>query len=197
MGENCTGKILAELLEDGRKIKLLADYTYTDPSSTSWLAPTGAVVDGASIPQVLWSFIGGPFEGKYRKASVVHDVACDEKKRDWQAVHRMFYDAILCSGVDPWKAKVMYGAVYACGPRWGPDQGTRYFPCGSSSEMNGEVQRLAAYLQVNPLSVEDVEELQPRDLAQIALLGPPPDLREPAPDDSDWVVAPAPRTRVR
>ena len=100
-GEDCTGKVLAEFLEDGRKMKLLADYTYTDPDSTSWLAPSGAEIDGASIPPFLWPFIGGPYEGKYRKASVVHDVACDEKKRNWRDTHRMFHNAMLCSGVEP------------------------------------------------------------------------------------------------
>lgn len=85
---DCSGNIDARWLEDGRKMMLLADYLYTDPASTSWLAPKGAEIDGASIPQALWSFIGGPFEGLYRKASVVHDVGCDEKKAEWRAVQR-------------------------------------------------------------------------------------------------------------
>jgi Protein of unknown function (DUF1353) len=194
-GENCTGKILAEWLEDGRKMKLLADYTYTDPAAASWLAPSGAEIDGASIPRFLWSFIGGPFEGKYRKASVVHDVACDEKRHDWRDVHRMFHNAMLCSGVEPLKAKVMYGAVYACGPRWGPDQGTRLFPCGSSSDMDQQVRRLAAYLRANPVSLARVETLQPGDLTRVELVESVLDLREPASDDTDFVVAPSRKTR--
>jgi Protein of unknown function (DUF1353) len=41
--------------------------------------PAGAIVGGASIPQVFWSIIGGPFEDKYREASVIHDYYCEQK----------------------------------------------------------------------------------------------------------------------
>jgi hypothetical protein len=75
-------------------------------------------VDGASIPRRLWALIGGPFEGRYRKASVVHDVECQTKANRWRDVHLMFHSAMLCDGVHPLKAKIMYGAVYHFGPRW-------------------------------------------------------------------------------
>ena len=50
---------------------LLDDFGYVDPGKITWKAPKGHKIDGASIPPVFWSFIGGPFEGKYRNASVV------------------------------------------------------------------------------------------------------------------------------
>lgn len=103
---------------NGRKMKIKTDFSFVDAAGTRWLAPAGSVVDGASIPQVFWSVVGGPYEGLYRDASVVHDVACVQRNRRWQAVHRMFYEAMLASGVDPIKAKIMYGAVYYFGPRW-------------------------------------------------------------------------------
>lgn len=95
-----------------------ADFVYRDPKGLEWRAPEGWVVDGASIPPLAWPFIGGPFEGKYRNASVIHDVGCDQKIRDWEAVHEVFYWAMLASGVETWRAKIMYGAVYHFGPRW-------------------------------------------------------------------------------
>jgi hypothetical protein len=49
---------------------------------------------------------------------VIHDVACVEKRRDWRSVHRVFYTAMLDSGVDRAQAKIMYAAVYHFGPRW-------------------------------------------------------------------------------
>lgn len=112
------GRLVGEFLDDGRKIKLLAPYSYTDPAGEIWTVPTDTIVDGASIPQLFWSVIGGPLEGKYRNASVVHDFYCDEKTRPWEAVHRVFFDAMLESGVDELQAKVMYYAVYVFGPRW-------------------------------------------------------------------------------
>jgi hypothetical protein len=71
------GKVQAEWLPDGRSMRLLAPFTYTDPNGAVWEAPAGAVVDGASIPRFAWSVTGGPFTGKYRNASVIHDVTCD------------------------------------------------------------------------------------------------------------------------
>jgi hypothetical protein len=99
-------------------MKLIEAATYTDPKQVKWLAPVGAIVDGASIPRFAWSIIGGPYEGRYRNASVFHDVACDAKDRPWQDVHEMFFNAMMASGVDTIKAKVMYAAVYHFGPRW-------------------------------------------------------------------------------
>jgi Protein of unknown function (DUF1353) len=113
-----SGTVKAEWLDEGRKMKLLEPLTYTDPSGIEWLAPLHSVVDGASIPKFAWSIIGGPFEGKYRKASVIHDVACDQKTRSWESVHEAFLNAMLASDVETILAHVMYGAVYHFGPRW-------------------------------------------------------------------------------
>jgi hypothetical protein len=117
------GTVMTEWLSDGRRMTLLEDFTYVDGTGRRWKAPEGSTIDGASIPRALW-WAGGPYEGEYRDASVVHDVYCDEnpKTATWRAVHRMFYDAMLTSGVDKARALVMYGAVYRHGPRW-PDPG--------------------------------------------------------------------------
>jgi hypothetical protein len=69
------GNVKAEWLPDGRSMKLLETFRYVDANGVAWAAPKDSVVDGASIPQEFWTFIGGPFEGKYRNASVCHDVA--------------------------------------------------------------------------------------------------------------------------
>jgi hypothetical protein len=127
----CAPSPEVRFLPDGRKMQLLADYNYTDTNGKLWKAPKDSIVDGASIPKFLWSFIGGPFEGKYRDASVSHDVECDRKTENWKSVHEMFYEEMRCSGVSEQRAKIMYAAVYHCGPRWGNDQSIRYFPCNA------------------------------------------------------------------
>lgn len=99
-------------------MKLLSTFTYVDPAGLEWFVPSGAIVDGASIPRGLWSLVGGPFEGRYRDASVIHDWYCDRRNRPWRTVHRVFFDAMLTSGVTELRAKVMYAAVFAGGPRW-------------------------------------------------------------------------------
>lgn len=103
---------------DGRSMTLLRELRYIDPQGTVWIAPAGAVVDGASIPRSLWPFMGGPFVGKYRNASVLHDVSYDEKNRPPQDCDRMFYNAMRCSGVGPIEAKTMYYALLRFGWHW-------------------------------------------------------------------------------
>lgn len=112
------GVVRAEWCNDGRAMRLLENFDYRDPAGVQWDASKGSVIDGASIPPVFWSMIGGPYEGKYRKASVVHDAACDRRDRSWKETHRMFYHACLCGGVHKMKAKIMFAAVYHFGPRW-------------------------------------------------------------------------------
>ncbi len=114
------GDIVASWSENGRDMVLRDQFTYVDRSNRQWTAPAGSVVNGASIPSGFWSLIGGPFEGKYRNASVVHDVGCTEMRQPWQDVHQMFYEACRCGGVDDYQAKMMYYAVYHFGPRWEP-----------------------------------------------------------------------------
>jgi hypothetical protein len=125
-----SGTVKAEWLTDGRNMKLLEELTYVEPYCRAWVAPAGAVVDGASIPRFAWSVIGGPFEGRYRDASVIHDVACEEQSAPWEYVHLTFYYAMLARGVDTKTAKIMYAAVYHFGPRWDPL--TRPSPTGKS-----------------------------------------------------------------
>ena len=112
------GRVVARWHDDGREMTLVEPFAYLDPRSVRWDAPAGAVVNGASIPRAFWSLIGGPFEGRFRDASVVHDVACEERSRSWQDVHRMFYEACRCGGVAVVTAKTMYYAVHHFGPRW-------------------------------------------------------------------------------
>jgi hypothetical protein len=112
------GEVVAKFSDDGRTMTLIQDFAYIAPDGFRWDAPKGSTIDGASIPQFAWSIIGGPFEGKYRLASVVHDVACVRKAEPWERVHRAFYTAMLAAKVELLRAKVMYAAVYHFGPRW-------------------------------------------------------------------------------
>ena len=75
------GEVVAVWDSSGRNMTLREDFAYIDSMERRWLAPTGTVVDGASIPRLFWTVIGSPFAGKYRNASVVHDIECDELER--------------------------------------------------------------------------------------------------------------------
>ncbi len=103
---------------DGRNMTLISELRYTDPQGMVWIAPVGSEVDGASIPRSLWSVMGGPFEGRYRNASILHDVAYDQHNRPWRDCDRMFYNAMRCSGVSVVEAKSMYYALLKFGHHW-------------------------------------------------------------------------------
>ena len=113
-----SGPVETRWENDGRSMTLLNELRYTDPNGFVWIAPAGSQLDGASIPRSLWSFMGGPFEGKYRNASVLHDVAYEQQKIPWQICDRMFYNAMRCSGASAVEAKTMYYALYRFGNHW-------------------------------------------------------------------------------
>jgi hypothetical protein len=113
-----TGDPVTRWNPDGLTMTLISELRYTDPHGIVWVAPAGSTVNGASIPRSLWSLMGGPFEGKYRDASVLHDVSYEQHKRPWQDCDRMFYNAMRCSGVGAVEAKTMFYALYRFGHHW-------------------------------------------------------------------------------
>ena len=113
-----SGSIETRWESDGLTMVLLNELRYTDPYGHVWVAPAGARVNGASVPRAFWTMIGGPFEGKYRNASVLHDVAYEQQTRPWQEVDRMFYNAMRCSGVGALTAKTMYYTLVRHGRHW-------------------------------------------------------------------------------
>jgi hypothetical protein len=142
---------------DGRTMTLLTELRYTDPHGEVWVAPIGSVVDGASIPRYLWSVMGGPFEGKYRNASVLHDVAYEKHNRPWWDCDRMFYNAMRCSGVSVGEAKTMYYALYKFGQHW-------KFPIkrGKPVKYEGELvargEQIPRAIPVNPEQINEARD---------------------------------------
>jgi hypothetical protein len=112
------GQLLLQPLPDGRLMRLGEPFAYLDASGQVWNVPAQAVVDGASIPRVLWPFVGGPWEGLYREASAIHDWFCAVRVMPWKQTHRMFYEAMLTSNVSAEQARLMFLAVWYAGPTW-------------------------------------------------------------------------------
>jgi len=104
---------------DRQNFSLLKEFKFEDPNENVWTVPEGySKLDGASIPRPLWSIVGGPMEGNYLHAAVVHDYYCDVKTRTQHDTHRAFYYGMRTNGVPESKAKAMYLAVAAFGPKW-------------------------------------------------------------------------------
>ena len=181
-----------ELLDDGRGAHLLAPLSYRRPDGSDWPVPTGAWLDGASIPRPFWSLIGGPFEGRYRNASIVHDHYCIAKTRPWQDVHRMFYEAMRCSGTGAARAKIMYYSVYRFGPRWPSlEEGLEAAPPAAFLS-DAEAPSLAAdaeAIHVQDLDLDEIEALadaRNADSVASALEGP----ADPVADRARLLVVP-------
>jgi hypothetical protein len=157
------GDVVASWHPNGREMTLQQTFIYVDPADREWIAPAGAVIDGASIPSAFWSIIGSPFAGKYRNASVVHDVGCVEMRQSWEDVHRMFYVACRCAGVDEFQAKTMYYAVYHFGPRWQPIVETVLEPRatgdGQVSMQEVAVRRMAR-IDPPPPTAEEISQIE-------------------------------------
>lgn len=94
-----------------RNMRMLEDFWYDDPVGRRWKAPKGSVVNGASIPEALWSAVGSPYTGDYRRASIVHDVACDSPGVKREEADAMFYSACLAGGCSKAQAKMLYLGV--------------------------------------------------------------------------------------
>jgi len=154
------GTVKTEWIEPDRKMRLLDDFAYVDPAGVLWEAPKDSVVDGASIPQVLWSVVGSPYTGEYRNASVVHDVACEKRDKPWQDVHRMFYEACRAGGVGEQKAKLMYAAVYHFGPKWAPGGARMLFMRTMPEEK--EFAQLKTFVETENPSLDQIEKFELR-----------------------------------
>ena len=94
-----------------RYMLLLEEFWYKDPVEKLWIAPKDSIINGASIPRALWSIIGSPFTGYYRRASIVHDVACHDPEVPRADADKMFHYACLADGCSKVQAWILYAGV--------------------------------------------------------------------------------------
>lgn len=102
---------LVDASGEDRKMRLLEDFSFTDPDEKVWFAAKESVVDGASIPRALWALVGSPYTDDYRRASVVHDVACGTIGVDRKKADVMFFHACRAGGCSHSQARVLYAGV--------------------------------------------------------------------------------------
>jgi hypothetical protein len=98
--------------------KLVFDFGYIDPRGVGWQAKAGLKTDGASIPSWAQPIIGGAWDEQFLRAAVIHDHYCIRTVRTRSSTHRMFYDALIESGVTRIKALTMYYAVTVGSHMW-------------------------------------------------------------------------------
>ncbi len=96
---------------EDRDMRMIEDFSFTDPSGRVWPAPAGSIINGASIPRSLWAVIGSPYTGDYRRASVIHDVACNTSGVDRKDADVMFFHACQAGGCSSEQARILYAGV--------------------------------------------------------------------------------------
>lgn len=96
-------------------MELMERISFTD-HVREWVAGKGRFIDGASIPRALWTAVGSPYVGRYRRPSIIHDIACADAltNRDRLDADKMFYRACRSEGLTRVESAILY-----CGVRFG------------------------------------------------------------------------------
>lgn len=170
-----SGRVVAEWLPNGRDMRLVESFEYVGGDGRRWFVPSGAVVNGASIPSFFWGVVGAPFSGSYRDASVIHDYYCDKRSRKYEDVHKVFYDAMIVSGIPSSKAWLMYKAVEKFGPKWAEpvvdlscereDKGFDFERCAQASAKPAAHWPKLDQESLRSFSEQIQAEIDPKDLA--------------------------------
>ena len=105
---------------EDRRMKLHpdTDLSFQRASGEVLVAMPGLEFDGASVPVWAWPLIGSPFTGKYRKAAVIHDQLCRDRKKSAKEAHWCFREMLLSLGVGRFRARLMYLALIWAGSKW-------------------------------------------------------------------------------
>jgi hypothetical protein len=79
---------------DRDEITLEEDLIFIDSRGLIWIAPTGLVYDGASIPRLFWALTGHPLQARHVPAGGLHDQA-------YRTGLRLTIDPEALAGRDP------------------------------------------------------------------------------------------------
>ena len=94
-----------------RGMRMLEAFSFIDRQGRYWEVPAGMEVDGATIPRTLWSSVGSPFTGDYRRAAILHDAAIRDPRVSRIDADAMFYEACVAGGCTVKQAQLLYAGV--------------------------------------------------------------------------------------
>jgi hypothetical protein len=171
------------MTEDGtpdRQMTLLHEFWFDDPSGKRWITPAGYVTDGTSIPRALWTLVGSPFTGDYRRAAIVHDKACVDAggdRRARRAADKMFYHACRAGGCSIRDATIMFlgvriGAAWPMlSPRFAEaiTDMPRIYRTTEEKRIEADFQLLAEHV-LRAGETDDPDELEARTEAAVSAL---------------------------
>lgn len=167
-----------------RNMTLVRDF-YFDDLKKKWNVPGGYSIDGASIPRALWTAVGSPYTGDYRRASIPHDKACHDAVGNPAArlaADRMFYHACRAGGCSVAEATLLYLGVrlgsivpiaYAIDEMRTGELGPRLASTAADQRLQADFGILGARL-LTKTSTDDPKDLETEVSKQFkAYFGPP------------------------
>jgi len=99
-----------ETIEDGKRRKLIKDYTYENDKYIITIKK-GFITDGASIPKTFWSVLSSPFYGPIVFGAMIHDGLYTKMTIPRKECDKLLKEMILEKGYNRVKANLVYGAV--------------------------------------------------------------------------------------
>jgi len=84
------------------------------------VVPGFFLIDGASIPSMLWAICYHPFDTRVIAAAIVHDWLYWNHQVSKKEADLIFLDIMLQNGADETKARLMYHAVSLFGEQYWP-----------------------------------------------------------------------------
>jgi hypothetical protein len=160
-GEFVGRAILETVDEDGtdEMFILLEDLTYVDRHGRRWTAKKGLKTNGASIPRFLWTVMGSPMTGAYRRAAFVHDQECVEPTASTADVNKMFYAACRCGGTPDVDARWMFWAVSQYGPRWTFEDGKAVFQVRYMAAPDDAAMRARDFIREHDVPLDELADM--------------------------------------
>lgn len=123
VGPHFSGNLAISVNEEKYMAITIGDFEFVDSNGVTWRVPKGTISDASSVPRALWSVVGPPLTSDYTIPTVLLDYFTSLRKHPPEQVHRMFFDALVATGMSKEKATMFYKAVSLFGPRWANPQG--------------------------------------------------------------------------
>jgi len=108
-------RLIVELLEDGRRARLLEPFHVVLFDGSTVRVPAGFETDFASVPRFFWRIV--PPWGRYARAAVAHDYLYRQEIGTKRRADKAFLYLMERLGVPGWKRRAMYWAVRMFGGR--------------------------------------------------------------------------------
>ncbi len=130
------GRVIVEWLDDPfvPTMRVVEAFAYQQPGGKVWVVPGGHIVKGTGLPPLFRDLIGQPFDGGFRKSSIVYDYVTEKMTEPWDDAQHMFLDASMAEGVTQAEAKAMYLLLRAQGSRWETPDSKCYGRCHSKGK---------------------------------------------------------------